>query len=94
MGATCEFRINHGYPMLMNDYEVTRMAREFAVEYLGNDNVEDMGLRMTCEDFAYYSQQFPVAFFRFGVKKPGSKEIVVNSRQNPRKSCAVSYFRH
>jgi len=74
MGATCEFHINHGYPMLMNNHEVTKMAREFAVEYLGKEKVEDMGLRMTCEDFAYYSQQFPVAFFRFGVKKPGTTE--------------------
>lgn len=73
MGATCTFKINHGYPVLFNDEETTEKAKAISTDYLGAENVETMGLRMTCEDFAYYSQQFPVSFFRFGVKKPGSE---------------------
>ena len=29
-------------------------------------NVEELGLRMTAEDFAFYSQYRPVCFFRLG----------------------------
>ena len=57
MGAVCEFEIKKGYPVLENDVEMTKTVRESAIEYLGKDNVIDLDLRMTAEDFAYYSQQ-------------------------------------
>ena len=39
-----------------------------AQEYLGIDKVEDMPIRLTSEDFAFYSQEIPVCFFRLGVR--------------------------
>lgn len=66
MGAVCEFEIRKGYPVLENDVEMTKTVRESAIEYLGKDNVIDLDLRMTAEDFAYYSQQVPSCFYRFG----------------------------
>ena len=66
MGAVCEFEIKKGYPVLENDVEMTKTVRESAIEYLGKDNVIDLDLRMTAEDFAYYSQKIPSCFYRFG----------------------------
>lgn len=68
MGGKCEFNIVKGYPFLVNDKNVTNNAKQAAVDYLGEENVVDLELRMTAEDFAYYSQQAPACFYRLGVK--------------------------
>lgn len=76
MGGSCDFRVDHGYPFLVNDGETTLKARTAAEEYLGKENVEDLDLRMTAEDFAYYSQVVPACFYRLGT---GNKERGITS---------------
>lgn len=66
MGGSCEVFIDKGYPFLVNDETVTAEAKQAAIEYLGAGNVVDLDLRMTAEDFAYYSQQIPSCFYRLG----------------------------
>jgi amidohydrolase len=66
MGGTCEFRIELGYPFLVNDETTTNAARKAAEEYLGKENVHDLPIRMTAEDFAFFSQQVPSCFYRLG----------------------------
>ena len=66
MGGECEFTIEHGYPFLVNDEVTTKKARLAAEEYLGKENVEELPLRMTAEDFAFFSQQVPACFYRLG----------------------------
>ncbi|MDD2529112.1 MAG: M20 family metallopeptidase [Lentimicrobiaceae bacterium] len=77
MGGSCDVFIDKGYPFLVNDAEVTEKARLAAIEYLGAEQVVDLDLRMTAEDFAYYSQQLPVCFYRLGVRNE-EKGIVHN----------------
>ncbi len=67
-GATIDVNIVKGYPVLQNDVELTNKAKERAIAYLGNDNVIDLDLRMTAEDFAYYSQVMPACFYRLGTR--------------------------
>ncbi|MEA3444381.1 MAG: M20 family metallopeptidase [Bacteroidota bacterium] len=76
MGADCDVEILHGYPFLVNDIGNTKKAKEFAKLYLPAEKVEDMDIRMTAEDFAYYSQKFPVCFYRLGT---GNKSKGINS---------------
>lgn len=66
MGGVCEFRVEQGYPFLVNDADVTSRARLAAENYLGKENVEELPLRMTAEDFAFFSQQIPSCFYRLG----------------------------
>ncbi|MEI8201622.1 MAG: M20 family metallopeptidase [Bacteroidota bacterium] len=66
MGGTAEVFIDKGYPYLVNDIELTRNVKSHAIEYLGADNVVDLEIRMTAEDFAYYSQILPGCFYRLG----------------------------
>jgi amidohydrolase len=66
MGGTCEYTIENGYPFLVNDVETTNRARTAAEAYLGKENVEELALRMTAEDFAFYSQKIPACFYRLG----------------------------
>jgi len=69
MGTRCEVKINDGYPVVFNNEAVTQQASRLAEVYLGNEKVEKMDIRMTAEDFGYYTQKYPCAFYRFGVKQ-------------------------
>src|SRR5690554_71573 len=69
-GCECAIDIKDGYPMLFNHEESTDKAQRFAKEYLGENQVQEMDLRMTAEDFGYYSQIFPSVYYRFGVSQP------------------------
>ncbi len=68
MGGRCEVFIDPGYPFLVNDPATTEKARQHAIEYLGGEHVEDLELRTTAEDFAYFSQQVPGCFYRLGTR--------------------------
>ncbi|MFM2207559.1 MAG: hypothetical protein RL213_1534 [Bacteroidota bacterium] len=68
MGGTCDFDIHRGYPFLVNDEPLTDRARQWAVDYVGSENVEDLEIWMAAEDFAFYSQQAPACFYRLGVR--------------------------
>ncbi|SMO68722.1 amidohydrolase [Saccharicrinis carchari] len=70
MGATCKVMINDGYPVVTNEAKVTARAFEAAQKYLGQERVHKMDIRMTAEDFGYYTQTYPCTFYRFGVKQP------------------------
>lgn len=67
-GATADLEISKGYPMLFNNESLTERMRNAAIAEFGNDRVEELPLRLTSEDFSYYSQEIPVCFFRLGVR--------------------------
>ena len=67
-GASCEVLIKKGYPCLINDEKLTKKARSFAEDYLGVENVETLDLRMTSDDFAYFSHAMPGCYYRLGVR--------------------------
>ncbi len=69
MGASCEVKINDGYPVVTNDVTITEIAHNAASDYLGTNHVHKMKIRMTAEDFGYYTQKYPCTFYRFGVKQ-------------------------
>jgi len=66
MNGKAELDIKIGYPFLKNDVPLTANAKAYAIEYLGKKNVVDLPIRMTSEDFAWYSQQVPACFYRLG----------------------------
>lgn len=68
MGGTCEVFIDKGYPFVVNDDAVTVQAKAYAIEYLGAANVVEIPMRLTAEDFAYYSHLVPSCLYRLGVR--------------------------
>lgn len=68
MGGSCDFNIVNGYPFLVNEPKLTAAVREFAVDYLGKENVLDLDIWMAAEDFAYYSQVADSCFYRLGIR--------------------------
>ncbi|MDR1653866.1 MAG: amidohydrolase [Prevotellaceae bacterium] len=67
-GCTAEIAMPEGYPCVDNDPLVTEEARKYAQEFVGSQNVKDLEVRLTAEDFGFFSQTYPGAFFRFGVR--------------------------
>ncbi len=65
-GAKVDINIKKGYPVLYNNENTTEKSIRYAKEYLGDENVDDLDIRMTAEDFAYYSQKIPATFYRLG----------------------------
>ncbi len=65
-GGDYELKIDKGYPVLVNNEELTNKSKAAAEEYLGKDNVMALEPRMTSEDFAYYSHLKPCCFYRLG----------------------------
>jgi len=66
MGGSCDFKIMKGYPYLINDVPTTELVYQEAQEFLGASQVVPLPIRMTAEDFAYYSQRVPACFYRLG----------------------------
>ncbi len=65
-GGACDVNIAKGYPFLFNDEKMTPIAKNWAIEFLGAENVVDLPMRMTSEDFSYYSHEIPGVFYRLG----------------------------
>lgn len=75
MGGSADINIMPGYPVLYNDPKLTSDARDFALDLLGDDKVVDMDIRMTSEDFAWFSQAYPSLMYRLGVRSPNQEEV-------------------
>jgi amidohydrolase len=66
MSGACDVSITTGYPALVNDEQTTMKARKYAEEFLGKENVIELELRMTGEDFSFFAQKIPACFYRLG----------------------------
>ena len=76
MGGSCDFRIEKGYPFLINEEKLTARVKEYAIDYLGQENVLDLDIWMAAEDFAYFSQAADACFYRLGT---GNESLGINS---------------
>jgi len=81
---TIDFDIRKGYPFLVNHETLTKKSISFAKEYMGTENVIDLPIRMTAEDFSYYSHEVPSCFYRLGTanKSKGITHGLHTSRFN------------
>ncbi len=73
-GVTAEVDIRDGYPNVVNDAEVTERVKRVAEVLVGRERVSELGLRMTAEDFGFYTQRFRSVFYRLGVGFPDGRK--------------------
>ena len=69
MSGKCDIDIKIGYPFLKNDESFTKLCFENAQKFIGAKNVIEIPIRMTAEDFSFYSHYVPACFYRIGVGK-------------------------
>lgn len=67
-GTDYQFSYEHGYPVLINDPEMSRLVASACSIGIGNENVEVLKPSMGGEDFAYYLQKCPGSYFRLGIR--------------------------
>ncbi|CUS76480.1 M20 metallopeptidase family protein [Candidatus Kryptobacter tengchongensis] len=79
-GAGYELKISRGYPVLINDPEMTEFAKQKAIELLGKDKVFEAKPVMGAEDFAYYLQKVPGCFIWLGAGDKNSKHDIHSSK--------------
>ncbi len=72
-GAKATVEIPVGYPSLFNDPALTAKAEGWAKEFLGEQHVHELDMRMAGEDFSFYTHQVPGCFFRIGTSKAGKE---------------------
>ena len=66
-GGSVELEIRKGYPCLFNDEHLTKNLKNKSLQIFQKQDVIDLPIRLTSEDFSFYSQKAPVCFFRLGV---------------------------
>ncbi len=66
MDGSAQVEISKGYPCLVNEPNLTAQCRSLAASYLTDNQVEELDLRMTAEDFSFFAQELPVCFYRLG----------------------------
>ncbi|MBQ2895221.1 MAG: amidohydrolase [Oscillospiraceae bacterium] len=72
MGAGYSFRYMKGYAPVINDAEMYRLLADTAAERIGAENVVPMEhASLGGEDFCFYAQQVPGAFYHLGCQKEG-----------------------
>jgi len=74
-GTTINVDIRVGYPALYNHPEKTALSKSLAEDFLGKENVVELSLRTTAEDFAYFAQKFPSCFYRLGTTSADGKQF-------------------
>jgi len=67
-----DVNIAEGYPVLINDENLTEKAVELSSELLGKEMIEKYDIRMSSDDFSFYSAIAPSLYYRVGVKKKDS----------------------
>ncbi len=64
----CRFDFEYGYPVLINNPEMSKLVGLACSKGIGKENVEVVKPSMGGEDFAYYLEKVPGAFFRLGCR--------------------------
>lgn len=68
-GVVVEVNIAEGYPVLYNDENLTAKAISYSEELLGKDGIETFDIRMSSDDFSFYSALAPSLYYRVGIGK-------------------------
>lgn len=67
-GLDYRFDFEYGYPVLLNDPAMSKLVASACSEGIGRENVEVVKPSMGGEDFAYFLEKVPGAFFRLGIR--------------------------
>ncbi len=67
-GVETDTDLPDGYPVLINSEEYTMKSVELAGMINGKENIRLLDKRMSSEDFAFYSREFPTVFYRLGIR--------------------------
>lgn len=78
-GVKIDVNIAEGYPVLFNDETLTSKAIELSADLLGKDKIETYEIRMSSDDFSFYSALAPSLYYRVGIMKKGTEMLKLHT---------------
>lgn len=82
-GAEAHVHIDHGYPVTVNDVELTKKMTPTLAGVVGKENLITTPLITGAEDFSYYALETPGMFFFLGVTPNGQDAVTAPSNHSP-----------
>ncbi len=82
-GAEAHVHIDHGYPVTVNDVELTKKMTPTLAGIVGKENLITTPLITGAEDFSYYALETPGMFFFLGVTPKGQDAVTAPSNHSP-----------
>ncbi len=82
-GAEAQVTIDLGYPVMVNDAELTKATLPSLEAVVGKENLVEMDLVTGAEDFAYFSNKVPGFFYFLGSTPNGSDAKTAPSNHSP-----------
>ncbi|MCR4438237.1 MAG: amidohydrolase [bacterium] len=83
-GATAQVQIIKGYPVLVNDPDLTKRMVPVLRQVSAGGEALQVPPKTTAEDFAYYAQRIPGLFFNLGVAPRDADPDTVAENHSPR----------
>ena len=83
MGVTVDFTIHEGYPVTVNNPELTAKMLPSLQKLFGNERVIESDLITGAEDFSFFAQEVPGFFFFMGVTPPENDAKTAPSNHSP-----------
>jgi amidohydrolase len=71
--VSIDVNIAEGYPVLINDENLTEKAMAFSSELIGNENIETFDIRLSSDDFSFYRALSPSLYYRIGIRRKGEE---------------------
>jgi amidohydrolase len=78
-GVKIDVKIAEGYPVLFNDADLTSKAIKFSKLLLGKNKIETYDIRMSSDDFSFYSAIAPSLYYRIGIRKKNSEMLKLHT---------------
>lgn len=78
-GVVIDVNIAEGYPVLHNDEKLTADAISYSEELLGKDKIEAYDIRMSSDDFSFYSALAPSLYYRIGIRKKDTEMLKLHT---------------
>lgn len=72
-GVEITVNIVEGYPVLVNDKQLTLRAMELSKTLLGSERVLELPVRMSSEDFSFFAERYPAFLYRVGITPEGEE---------------------
>jgi amidohydrolase len=80
-GVKIDVKIAEGYPVLFNDTDLTSKAIKFSKLLLGKNKIETYDIRMSSDDFSFYSSIAPSLYYRIGMRKKDSEILKLHTSE-------------
>lgn len=82
-GTTATVKFHYGYPVTVNDPELTAAMLPTLRSIAGTENVVEIDLITGAEDFSYYQQEVPGFYFMLGATPAGQDASAAPTNHSP-----------